>query len=91
MQGFQGGGSHHGKLVLFIKEANLKRDCDFFTKMDPYVNIRIGSHHRKTNIKYEGGKHPKWHEVSFHFQPFISYSFRLFNLRYKESKKFILR
>ena len=72
--------SHHGKLVLYVKEANLKRDCDFFTKMDPYCNIRVGSHHRRTAVKYEAGKHPKWHEVRSFLAISYTSSFRLSNL-----------
>eukprot|EP00347_Sterkiella_histriomuscorum_P000269 403376529 len=45
------------------KSANLTRDTEIFSKMDPYVVIKIGNQEKKSLVHNEGGKHPRWNET----------------------------
>ena len=50
--------------MLTIKEARLKRNTDFFSKMDPYVIVKCGGLSKKTSVLRNAGKFPHWNEVS---------------------------
>ena len=52
-----------GRLKLEIVEAKLIRDTDTWSKMDPYVVIKLREQVFKTKTKNEAGKTPKWNEV----------------------------
>ncbi|TNV87170.1 hypothetical protein FGO68_gene4929 [Halteria grandinella] len=64
-----------GQLELFIESANLYRDTDTFTKMDPFVMLNIINFSKQTQIKVpelpntlrtktcqKGGQKPQWKE-----------------------------
>ena len=46
--------------VIRPMTANLFQDKDLFTKMDPYVTLKINGHKKKTSIHRSGGKKPVW-------------------------------
>lgn len=52
-----------GKLRLHIIEANLKRDTEMFSKMDPYACFQMRDQSYKTKVLDGAGKLPKWNEV----------------------------
>ena len=52
-----------GKLRLTVIEAKLKRDTDFWTKMDPYCKLKIREDTYKTKVLNNAGKLPKWNET----------------------------
>lgn len=52
-----------GKLSLTIQEAKLTRDTDFWTKMDPWVQIHCRDFKARTKTHQSGGKTPKWNET----------------------------
>lgn len=52
-----------GILYISPKKANLKRNTDFFSKMDPYVKITCGGLTKKTKTHNYGGKKPVWDET----------------------------
>jgi len=52
-----------GKLRLTIVEAKLKRDTDFFSKMDPFCVITCREEKYKTKVLQGAGKLPKWNET----------------------------
>jgi Ca2+-dependent lipid-binding protein len=41
----------------------MTRSTDFFTKMDPYVVVKIGGHTKKTRTHKNGGKNPEWSDI----------------------------
>ena len=45
--------------------AKLKKDQDFFGKMDPYCQVHIGSQAKKTKVAKDGGKTPVWNDELF--------------------------
>ena len=49
-----------GTLLFKPIEAQLTRDTDTFTKMDPYVKILVGDQEVKGKTCHMGGKHPTW-------------------------------
>ncbi len=57
-------GSKSGKFILVVKEANLIHDTEVFGKMDPYCLIKVGGLTKKTKVHNNGGKKPRWGEVS---------------------------
>jgi len=48
-------------LSIKPQSADLKRDTDWFDKMDPYVVIQFGTQKWTSDICQEGGKRPKWY------------------------------
>ena len=59
--------THEGCLVVLLLSADLERDTDLFSKMDPYVIFRLNDQKAKSQIKDEAGKNPEWNE-SFSFR-----------------------
>lgn len=57
------GGIKEGKLSIIICEAQLTRDTEMFSKMDPYVKMTFHKKTYKTRVKDEAGKHPKWNQT----------------------------
>ena len=55
-----GQGHKVGTLIISPTKAELKRDTDFFTKMDPYVVVTLGHAKKKTEVHNHGGKKPVW-------------------------------
>ena len=52
-----------GKLIINIVEAQLTRDTDTFSKMDPFVKVIYnGKKQHQTVVKNRAGKTPKWNE-----------------------------
>jgi len=49
-----------GTLMFKPIEAQLTRDTDMFTKMDPYVKIILGDQEIKGKVCHMGGKNPTW-------------------------------
>eukprot|EP00347_Sterkiella_histriomuscorum_P022296 403330984 len=52
----------YGELRIKVVEANLFRNTDWFTKMDPYVVLEFQGNKFKTRILKHAGKHPIWNE-----------------------------
>ena len=52
-----------GTLRLHVIEAKLTRDTEWFSKMDPYVEIETRDGKLKTKVMDEAGKHPRWDQV----------------------------
>lgn len=52
-----------GALNFQIVDAELYRDTEVISKMDPYVIIRYGGRDVKTSTKNEAGKRPVWNET----------------------------
>ena len=51
---------YQGTLTINPVGAKLKKNHDFFTKMDPYLVIKVGSQTQKTKVHHRGGKNPSW-------------------------------
>ena len=51
-----------GTLIITIVKANLLRDTDLFSKMDPYCILTINGFVGRTSIKKNAGKEPVWKE-----------------------------
>lgn len=49
-----------GNLIVKPLSARLTRDTDFFTKMDPYVVLKLGDQTMKTQTAHGAGKTPSW-------------------------------
>jgi len=49
-----------GILRIEVVEAHLKRDTDFFGKMDPFCFMRVREATWKSQVCNGGGKNPKW-------------------------------
>jgi hypothetical protein len=47
-------------LKITIVEANLTRDTDFLSKMDPFVTFVYNQNIYNTQVLDEAGKNPKW-------------------------------
>jgi Ca2+-dependent lipid-binding protein len=45
------------------KHAKMTRSTDKFTKMDPYLIMKVGSQTLKTKVHNSGGKNPEWKDV----------------------------
>jgi Ca2+-dependent lipid-binding protein len=56
--------SNKGRLIISPREALLIKDVSWIGKMDPYVIIEIGNLKFVTQVDKNGGKTPKWNEVS---------------------------
>ena len=52
-----------GKLKLTVIEAKLTRDTDFFSKMDPWVQLKCRDWKARTKTKNSAGKTPVWNET----------------------------
>ena len=52
-----------GTLIIRPVGARLVKDTDWFTKMDPYLVVTMGSQTRKTKVHDSGGKNPAWPDV----------------------------
>ena len=52
-----------GKLKLHIIEANLTRDTEVFSKMDPFCKLQMRDQTYKTKVLNGAGKKPKWNEM----------------------------
>lgn len=53
-------GPNSGKLTVKILEADLKRDTETFSKMDPFAKMFYNGKTFKTVVKNGAGKKPKW-------------------------------
>ena len=42
--------------------AKLKKDQDFFGKMDPYCEVTVGQQKKKTSVAKDAGKTPVWND-----------------------------
>ena len=49
-----------GLLGIKINTGLLTRNTEFFGKMDPFVQIEIGSQKKRTTTHKNGGKNPNW-------------------------------
>jgi toll-interacting protein len=58
-----------GKLQIDIMEAKLTKNYGF-TKMDPYVRLRLGTKVFETPTDYNGSKNPKWRKTVMCYLPF---------------------
>lgn len=54
-----------GKLIVYPKTALLTRDTEIFSNMDPYVIVKCGGVTKKSKVHQEGGKKPRWNDVSY--------------------------
>ena len=72
-----------GNLNVKLRNAKLKRDTEFFGKMDPYCMITIGNVHQwKSQVIKDGGVRPNFHNENTQFLlhdhqnaiPFIKFS-----------------
>ena len=52
-----------GTLILKPTTARLFRDCDTFSKMDPFIKFVLGSTTSKTKTHEGGGKKPNWNDT----------------------------
>jgi hypothetical protein len=52
-----------GKLIVKMNSAKLTKDTDFFSKMDPYVILKIGAQVLKTKVAKSMGKTPVWNDI----------------------------
>ena len=52
-----------GTLVIKPLEAELTHDTDWITKMDPYVQVVLGTQKAKGQVNHGGGKNPKWSDT----------------------------
>lgn len=50
-------------LDVRVDRAVLVRDTEVIGKMDPFVEFKLGAQTRRTSVKDEGGKEPKWNEL----------------------------
>ena len=57
-----------GKLEVVAFGAELTRDCEWFGKMSPYLEVTIGEFTQQTNKHVKGGKKPDWEEQELPFQ-----------------------
>mgnify|MGYP002623719544 CR=1 FL=1 len=51
-----------GTLIIKPLCAKLRRDTDFFTKMDPYCKLRLGNNVQRTHTANGAGKFPSWND-----------------------------
>mmetsp|Transcript_3532 Transcript_3532/g.5443 ORF Transcript_3532/g.5443 Transcript_3532/m.5443 type:complete len:139 (-) Transcript_3532:586-1002(-) len=51
-----------GNLVVRPYKADLRRNLDLFSKMDPYCVVIVGGQKYKTRVHTRGGKHPMWQD-----------------------------
>ena len=49
-----------GKLGIKVNTGVLKRNTEMFGKMDPFVQVTIGSQTKRTSTHKNGGKNPRW-------------------------------
>ena len=60
---------HRGTFTIEPLSAELTRDTDTFSKMDPYVEIKVGNQKpNKTQPHQGGGKNPKWNGYQWTWQ-----------------------
>lgn len=58
----------NGNLIIKPLTANLTRNTDFLSRMDPYVKFILGGQVKQTNVAYEAGKTPGWNDqISFYY------------------------
>ena len=58
--------SKEGLLTIVIKSAELERDTDLLSKMDPYCMMYYEKREFRTPTRDEAGKQPVWnYEQSF--------------------------
>ena len=53
-------------LIIRPLAANLTRDTETFGKMDPQIEITIGTKTYKTAVCEDGGKNPQWQDAFTH-------------------------
>ena len=56
-------GPTSGSLTVKILEADLKRDTETFSKMDPFCKMTYNGKLFKTVVKDGAGKKPKWNQT----------------------------
>ena len=54
--------NQQGTLIVRPICGRLTRDTDFFTKMDPYCVVALGSQKQKTRVAVSAGKTPNWQD-----------------------------
>ena len=52
-----------GKLKLYVIEAKLTRDTEWFSKMDPWTQIETRQQKVRTRTLQGAGKTPKWDQA----------------------------
>ena len=57
-----------GTLAIKINTGVLKRDTELFGKMNPFVQIVIGSQTKRTTAHKKGGKMPNWNGEILEFE-----------------------
>ena len=49
-------------MLIKLLSANFINDTSFLSKMDPFVEIRVGKYIARSKIDVDGGKTPRWNE-----------------------------
>ncbi|XP_074273051.1 elicitor-responsive protein 3-like [Silene latifolia] len=52
-----------GRLEVFLVNAKGLDNCDFLSRMDPYVILTYRSQEQKTSVNTDGGTTPEWNET----------------------------
>lgn len=58
---------YQGRLIVKPNRAEVTRDTDAVSKMDPYIQIKVGTVTQRTKSHEGGGKTPSWPDV-FEFE-----------------------
>ena len=57
-----------GRMEVVAIDAALTRDCEWFTKMSPFLEVTIGQFSQQTDHHRRGGMTPDWKRESLMFQ-----------------------
>ena len=58
----------YGKLSLNCLKGQRLRDCDTFTKQDPFVQAEYNNKKYKTEIIHQGGTDVEWNHPTWEFE-----------------------